>query len=88
MELPFVFNNIYLGKELTGGVEEAYNLAEKVSAAWINFARSGDPNVSGLPRWPVYTAEKGATMIINNASRIGYHHDKKLLEIVTPEPNY
>jgi len=82
MELPFVFNNILLGKELTGGDEEAYKLAETVSAAWISFARNGDPNVSGLPLWPVYTSEMGATMIINNASRVGYHHDKNLLELI------
>ena len=44
MELPFVFNNIPLCKEMTGGGEEAYLLADKTSKAWINFARYGDPN--------------------------------------------
>lgn len=88
MELPFVFNNIRLGKELTGGVKEAYDLAEIVSSAWINFARKGDPNASGLPEWPVYTTNKGATMIFNKVSKVGYHYDRNLLGIVVPDLKY
>ena len=52
MELPFVFYNIDHGREITGGGEGAWTLAATVSDAWINFARSGDPNAAGLPDWP------------------------------------
>ncbi len=82
MELPFVFNNIKLGKELTGGGKEAYGLAETVSGAWINFARTGNPNTEGIPSWPKYTFEEGATMIIDTESEVKFHHDKELLKIV------
>jgi para-nitrobenzyl esterase len=85
MELPFVFNNIKLGKELTGGGKEAYDLAETVSGAWINFARTGNPNTEGLPAWPTYSLEEGATMIIDTESVVKYHHDKQLMEIVSPD---
>jgi para-nitrobenzyl esterase len=34
-------------------------LAEQISAYWVNFAGSGDPNGAGLPRWPAFENGKG-----------------------------
>lgn len=82
MELPFVFNNISRTREMTGGGEEAYQLADKVSSAWINFAKTGNPNAEGLPEWEPFNPENGATMIFNNICEIKHNHDKELLNIV------
>jgi para-nitrobenzyl esterase len=84
MEIPFVFNNIHRCEEMTGGGKEAYALADKVSNAWINFAKTGNPNHKGLPVWQKYTTEKGATMIFDNQCVEKYHHDKEYLAI-TPQ---
>lgn len=83
-EIPFVFNNIARCEEMTGGGKAAYLLADKVSQAWINFARNGNPSHKGLPAWQPYTLEKGATMIFDNQCVEKYHHDKEFLSI-TPD---
>lgn len=65
-EIPFVFDNAQLSDEITGGTPEAVALASKMSSAWIAFARSGNPNHSGLPAWLDYTTDDRATMLFND----------------------
>lgn len=86
MEIPFVFNNADLHASMTGGSEEAIALADKMSQAWINFARTGNPNAEGLPQWPAYNPEKGAMMIFDNKCEIKYNHDKELMEFIRQFP--
>jgi para-nitrobenzyl esterase len=83
MDLPFVFNNIARCEEMTGGGQKAYQMADKMSEAWIQFARTGNPNCKELPDWPEYTFTGGATMILDNTCEVKYHHDKELLSIAT-----
>ena len=86
MEIPFVFNNADLHASMTGGGKEAVELADKMSQAWINFARTGDPNAGGLPQWPAYNPEEGAMMIFDNRCEVRYNHDKELMEFVRQFP--
>ena len=44
-------------------------LADKVSDAWIAFARTGDPNTPKLPHWPAFNPTDRPTMVFNNESR-------------------
>ena len=83
MELPFVFNNIERCQEMTGGTEEAHALAEKVSDAWVNFARTGNPNAKGLPEWPAYNSTNTATMHFDNKSEVKPQLDKELFELLS-----
>jgi len=85
MEIPFVFYNIDMTEQVHGGGAEARALADKVSQAWINFARNGNPNHKGLPSWPAYTRANGATMIFDNTCVVRNHHDKELMSILAPE---
>jgi para-nitrobenzyl esterase len=85
MEIPFVFNNIARCEEMTGGMKEAYVLAEKMSQAWINFARNGNPNHKGLPIWSAFNAQNTATMFFDNQCVVKAQHDKELMELVTPK---
>ncbi|WP_332368884.1 carboxylesterase family protein [Spirosoma telluris] len=81
MEIPFVFDNISRCEEMTGGGKDAHTLADKMSRAWIAFARTGNPNHKGLPTWPQYNAESGATMIFDNVNQVKNNPDKELLQI-------
>ncbi len=70
VEIPFVFNNIKIAGPLISKMPEAYALAEKVSASWVAFARTGNPNTAKLPKWSAYSAQSRDTMLFNNDSRV------------------
>ena len=82
IEIPFVFDNIKIAGPLISKMPEAYALADKVSAAWVSFARTGNPNVPGntsktsLPKWPAYSATSRDTMLFNNISRVEQDPDR------------
>ena len=76
IEIPFVFHNIAIAGPLISKMPEAYALAEKVSAAWVAFARTGDPNTPGVPRWPAYSAGSRDTMLFNNTLRVEQDPDR------------
>jgi para-nitrobenzyl esterase len=81
-ELAFVFNNTDQCAHMTGGSAEARDLGAKVSDAWINLARKGDPNHSGLPKWPAFSPDKVQTMVFDRKCEIKYDHDKEAREVV------
>lgn len=83
VELPFVFNNIQRCENMTGGSREAQSLADKMSQAWINFARTGDPNHKGLPKWEPFTVENGTTLFFDDYCYIRHHHDKALMAFIS-----
>jgi para-nitrobenzyl esterase len=82
MEIPFAFYNIEKCEEMTGGSKEAIELSKKVSDAWINFARSGNPNHKGLPTWPKFDASKTATMHFDNKCEVLPQMDKALYDLL------
>ncbi|MBQ6110916.1 MAG: carboxylesterase/lipase family protein [Synergistaceae bacterium] len=78
-ELPFVFNNIALSEKATGGGNKAQALADRMSQAWIDFAKTGNPG------WEAYTTEKGATMLFDDEPVLTYGHDRELMSILLQE---
>jgi len=66
LEIPFVFENVDIGKPMTGTGQDRYALSDKMSRAWVAFARTGNPNHKGLPNWPAFNRDQRATMIFNN----------------------
>ena len=70
IEMAFVFDNIDKVAVRIGTGADLQPLADKVSAAWVAFARTGNPNHAGLPNWPVYDTGRRATMIFNDECRV------------------
>ena len=70
LEISFAFGNTTKVPAMSGGGPEAAALADKMSDAWIAFARTGDPNTPKLPDWPVYAAPARATMVFNNTCKV------------------
>jgi para-nitrobenzyl esterase len=70
LDLPFVFDNVEAVPGMTGNLPEAFVLAEKTSAAWVAFARTGNPNHGDLPHWPTYDLDRRATLVLDNTCRV------------------
>jgi para-nitrobenzyl esterase len=69
MELPFVFDHPDRIGFLTGTGNDRRRLASDMSAAWVAFARSGNPNHPGLPRWDAWTPARWTTMVFDRPAR-------------------
>ena len=72
LEIPFVWNNLdkYGVNVLTGDDPARQKVADAMHLSWIMFARSGNPNASGLPQWPTYDAKHRATMLFNEECQV------------------
>lgn len=77
-ELAYVFDNL----DLVGmnWSEEDHVLAELVADYWVSFARDGDPNEAGLPRWPVYDPARDLVQILDQPLESAEHPRKANLD--------
>lgn len=67
-ETPFVFKNKkWFIVPLTPADDQ---MAQKVSAYWVNFAKTGNPNGEGLPNWPGYHASTDTLMDFSESGPI------------------
>jgi len=61
----------------TGGAPAALALQDRVSQAWVNFARSGNPSQPGLA-WKPYSVTGRETMVFDTVSEVRALDDDRL----------
>jgi para-nitrobenzyl esterase len=76
------FDNIDLAAQATGGVPSARALASKMSGALVAFARTGNPNHAGIPKWPAYSASNPANMIFDEKVEVRLDPDKEARRLI------
>lgn len=75
-EIEFVFN-VLPSKNLPWRPEDQ-KVSDLVSSYWVNFAKSGDPNGAGLPKWPAFTDSNREVMqFLNGASAMPEPHRER-----------
>ncbi|RFF37363.1 carboxylesterase/lipase family protein [Xanthomonas nasturtii] len=75
LDIPLVFDNVRQPGSRTGESAEAQRVAEQMSGALIAFARHGDPNRRGAPRWQPYSLQRRETLVFDTPSRL--EHDPR-----------
>jgi para-nitrobenzyl esterase len=72
LEIGFVFNrffNIDL-PTLPKKSEETELLSQNMMDSWVFFARTGNPNHAGIPKWPTYDIEKRSTLVFDKEVKV------------------
>ena len=74
VDLAFIFDNVALSPGMVGATEKdqeaAQPLATIMSSMLIQFAKTGDPNFAGMPKWPVYNLKDRETMMFDKVSKV------------------
>ena len=65
-EIAFVFGNFTAAMPATDADKP---VSDELSSYWVNFAKTGDPNASGRPVWPVFTDANQQVMNLNDPSK-------------------
>jgi para-nitrobenzyl esterase len=70
LDIPLMFDTTAAAERMTGDGAEARRLAAQMSSTLIAFARTGNPNHAGLPKWSPYSLERRETMSFDVPSRL------------------
>lgn len=70
LDIPLNLDNVAVATSMTGDGPEAQHMAEIMSSACIQFARTGNPNYAGMPNWKPYDLTNRATMCFDLPPRL------------------
>ncbi len=78
-EMNYVFNTLHPEEEKCEDPE----LAEAMIRYWVQFAKTGDPNVDGLPKWPDYKNDTARYLEFGGEIKAGSAYRQHALEILS-----
>ena len=83
-EIPYVFGNldapIPIKSNRSPGPEDK-KLSEVMSSYWVNFAKNGNPNGEGLPKWPAFDEKENQVMYFDNDIGARKHPDLDIIMV-------
>jgi para-nitrobenzyl esterase len=62
--------HLYRSPICGAGSAAGRRMVDRLSAAWVAFAKTGDPNNEKMPHWPSYDTTTRATMIFDDDTRV------------------
>lgn len=82
-EVPYVFGNLSSAYTLDPELPEPFDetdrsLSNAMSAAWVRFASTGDPNGNGLPNWPTFHHNTIKYMEFGDESQVSQFGEERL----------
>ena len=76
-DIEFVF-----GRSVSDLWEDVdYEVSNTLQSYWVNFAKSGNPNGTGLTNWPAYDRADEAFLEINSTTRVLHHYQKQKFDV-------
>jgi len=87
-EIPYIMDNVAEAPTFAGATAEDIALGKLMSATWVQFARTGDPNgAAGLPEWPKFDPAKRQTMFFKKDTVIVEQPFSEVWSIIQSNPN-
>jgi para-nitrobenzyl esterase len=86
-EIAYIHDNVAEAPLFAGAAPNDLAMGKLMSSVWVNFARTGDPNVPGLPSWPKFDPDNRSTMFFSKESKVVAKPYQAVWEILQASPN-
>jgi para-nitrobenzyl esterase len=87
-EIPYVMDNVAEAPLFAGATSDDFAMGKLMSATWVKFARTGDPNgAEGLPAWPKFNPDTRPTMFFQKDSKVVENPYPEIWKIILENPN-